>query len=178
MTAVTFFNSRIVAAMALSSSVWAIANAYAGPIFWSATQLPFFCDILGFSSLILVAWWTKKFGAVSLTGLVATVINFLVGGNVFFLGFTVASVAFDVVTRAVGYGNLFSKPYVGHGLMIFLAAASASVAGFIIGPLFMSMQVLPGIVTFAGLHALGGVLGGLVGVSLVKALKARRVLPA
>jgi len=174
----TFFNSRNVAAIALSSSVWAIANAYAGPIFWSATHLPFLCDVMGFASLILVAWWTRKFGAVSLTGLVATLINFLVGGQVFFLGFTAASIAFDLVTRGVGYGNLFLKPYVSPVLMVVLAAASASVAGLVIGPLFMSMQVLSGIVTFAGLHALGGVLGGLIGVSLVKALKVRRVLPA
>ena len=173
----TFLNSRIVAAIALSSSAWAIINAYMGPIFWAATSLPFLCDILGFSSLTLVAWWTKRFGAVTLTGLVATLINFLVGGNVFFLGFTAASIVFDVMTRAAGYNNLFSRPYVSQGLMIFLAAASASVAGFIIAPVFMSMQVISGIVTFAGLHAVGGVLGGLAGVSLVKALKVRRVLP-
>jgi hypothetical protein len=175
---VTFLDSRIVAAIALSSSAWAIINAYMGPIFWAATSLPFLCDILGFSSLILVAWWTKRFGAITLTGLVATLINFLVGGNVFFLGFTVASIVFDVATRAAGYGNLFSRPFISHGLMIFLAAASASVAGFIIAPVFMNMQVLSGIVTFAGLHALGGVLGGVAGLSLVKALEVRRVLPA
>jgi hypothetical protein len=173
----TFFNSRNVAAIALCSSVWAVVNAFTGPIFWNATHLPFFCDILGFSSLTLVAWWTKRFGAVTFTGVVATLINFLVGGNVFFIGFTAASVVFDLVTRAVGYNNLFSRPYVSHALMIFLAAGAASVAGFIIAPVFMNMQVLSGIVTFAGLHAVGGILGGLAGVSLVKALKVRKVLP-
>jgi len=175
---VTFLNSRNVAAIALCGSVWAVVNAYTGPIFWSATQLPFLCDILGFMFLILVAWWTRSFGAVSLTGVVATLINFAVGGNVFFLGFTVASVVFDLLSRGAGYSNLFSKPYAGGALTMVLAAASASVAGFINGLFFMSMSVQTAILIFAGLHSVGGVAGGIIGVSLVGALKTRRVLPA
>ena len=112
----TFFNSRIVAAMAPAARSSAIANAYAGPIFWSANQLPFFCDIPGFllpDTGGVVDQEVRRGLADRLGGDGDQLPR---GRDVFFLGFTVASIAFDIVTRAVGYSNLFSRPYVGHGL--------------------------------------------------------------
>ena len=64
--------------------------------------------------------------------------------------------------------------------MVALSILSGAVAGSIIGNFFMA----PGIITnvygtvwlFASLHALGGLIGGVLGFILVKALELRGVL--
>jgi hypothetical protein len=174
----TYLSSKEIAAVAVTGAVWAIVNSYLGAFFWMAFQLPILCDMIGFSSLIFVTWWTRKLGTASLTGIIATAINFVLNpSSVFFVGFTAASIVFDLVTWFIGYRRLFSKPIYNSVLMVFLAAVAASVAGFIIGPFFMSMKVLQAILIFAGLHAGGGVIGGIIGVALVKALMLRKVIP-
>jgi hypothetical protein len=39
----------------------------------------------------------------------------------------------------------------------------------------MSFTILPAILAFAGLHAIGGVIGGVIGAGIVTILKARRI---
>lgn len=61
-----------------------------------------------------------------------------------------------------------------------LSIVSAAIAGIIIGSLFMNPQFLAtmgGLLFFVGLHVTGGVLGGVLGFILVRALKNRRVIP-
>jgi len=64
----------------------------------------------GFAILTLAVWWIRKLGAVSTVGVIATLINFVLNpGGVHFLGFTVASVVFDVVSKLVGYERSFKN---------------------------------------------------------------------
>jgi len=84
---------------------------------------------------------------------------------------------FDLLTRAVGYNRIFNKPLVGSIAAVLISIACAGLAGMIIGALFMSMTTYQAVLAFAGLHAIGGVLGGLVGVGIVASLKGRKIEP-
>jgi len=176
-----YFNSRDVAAIAICSALWGVLNSILSPMFFRMFQLPFLCDIIGFASLILVAWWTRKFGAATAVGLIATVINFmLMPTALHFFGFTVASLVFDVLTRLLGYRNCFEKALIGTISLVSISVLSAFVAGSIIGAFFMEAPALArwgGILGWAGLHAVGGVIAGFIGAPLTTALT-KRGIPA
>jgi len=135
--------------------------------------------MIGFASLILAVWWTRKFGTATAVGLIATVINFvLTPGAVHFLGFTVASIVFDVLVRLIGYKNSFHRSLVSTISLIVVSVLSAAVAGLIIGSFFMPVQALAswgGVLGWAALHAFGGVIGGLIGAPLTTALTLRGI---
>jgi hypothetical protein len=138
--------------------------------------MPFLCDLLAFAGLILVVWWTRRFGAASLTGVVFGVLSFILRpGAIFNLAFVAAAIAFDFLTRAVGYDRMFNKAVVGSIAAVLISIVCAALAGLIIGALFMSLATFPAILAFAGLHAIGGVIGGVVGAGIVTTLKARRI---
>lgn len=61
-------------------------------------------------------------------------------------------------------------------MLAVISALSAGLAGEIIGTYVMGFGTSQGILTLAGLHAIGGLIGGIMGVVLVKALVVRRVL--
>ena len=71
----TYLNTRDITAIVMCGALWAVLNNTFAPIFWQLTHMPFLCDFLAFTSLILVTWWTRKFGAASLTGIIVTIIN-------------------------------------------------------------------------------------------------------
>ena len=63
-------------------------------------------------------------------------------------------------------------------MAIVISTLSAAVAGFIIGSFFMAGPALSlwgGVSGWAGLHAVGGVMGGIIGATLVTALNSRKV---
>ncbi len=175
----TYFNTRNVAAIAICAALWGVLNSIFAPLFFSMTHLPFFCDLIGFSVLTLAAWWIRKFGAITIVGLLATVINFaLVPGAVHFLGFTVASIFFDVTISLVGFNKPFSKKAYMVASVMPISIVSAALAGYIIGTFFMAGPALAsmgGVLGWAGLHAIGGIVGGAIGTSLVTGLDARKV---
>jgi hypothetical protein len=175
----TYFNTRDVAAIAICASLWGVLNSILSPVFFSMFQLPFLCDLIGFSVLTLAAWWVRKFGAITVIGLLATIINFaLVPNGVFFLGFTAASAFFDLTISLVGYNRPFSKKAYTIASMMPLSIVSAALAGYIIGTFFMAGPALAptgGVIGWAGLHAIGGVIGGAIGTSLVTGLDARKI---
>jgi hypothetical protein len=175
----TYFNTRNVAAIAICAALWGVLNSIFAPLFFSMTHLPFFCDLIGFSVLTLAAWWIRKFGAITIVGLLATVINFaLVPGAVHFLGFTVASIFFDVTISLVGFNKPFSKKAYTVASMMPISIVSAALAGYIIGTFFMAGPALAsmgGVLGWAGLHAIGGIVGGAIGTSLVTGIDARKV---
>lgn len=178
----TYFDSRDVAAMAMCGALWSVLSITIAPIFWRLTHMPFLCDMIGVISLILALWWARKFGAVTVTGVIATILTLALSPEAtHFFGFTVASIIFDALARLIGYRNCIEKPTPSTISLLSVSIASTAVAGLIIGNLFTDPKFLAamfgGIALFAGLHALGGAIGGGIGVVLVRALEARKVLP-
>ena len=173
-----YFNTRDIAAIVMCAALWAVLNNTFAPIFWQMTHMPFLCDFLAFTSLILVAWWTRKFGAVSLTGLIVMMLTLALRSGSHMLGFLAASILFDVLTRIIGYNNCFEKPLPSTISMVSFSTLCAGVAGLIIGSVFMSLNPIWTVIAFAAKHAVGGVLGGIFGLILVNALKARIAIPS
>ena len=174
-----YFKSIDLATIALSSGLWGVLNSIFSPIFFQMFGLPFLCDLIGFSVLTVAVWWTRKLGSVTAIGLIATVINFIFNpAAIQFLGFTAASVVFDIAAWLIRYDNVFRKTANIAISMISISTLSAAVAGFIIGIFFMVAPALAkwgGVLGWAGLHAVGGVMGGVIGVLLVTALIARGI---
>jgi len=167
-----YFTSREITAIIMCAALWSVLSAYIAPIFWNATHMPFFCDMLGIISLTLVLWWTRKFGTVTITGIIATIITLML--NTFatqFFGFTAAAVVFDILTKLIGYRNCLDRALLSIVSLLSTSMAAAAVAGVIIGSLFMSLN-FGGLVVFVILHAAGGAIGGTIGLILIKALSA------
>ena len=173
-----YFNTRDITAIVMCGALWAVLNNTFAPIFWQLTHMPFLCDFLAFTSLILVVWWTRKFGAASLTGLIVTVLTLALRSGFHMLSFMAASILFDVLTRLIGYDNCFERPLPSAISMVSFSIACAGVAGLIIGSVFMSLNPIWAVIAFAAKHAVGGVIGGIFGLILVNALKVRITIPS
>jgi len=174
-----YFKSREVAAIALLSALWGVLNSIFAPIFFSMTGLPLLCDLIGFAVLVLTVWWIRKPAAASAVGIIATAINFIFNpGGTHFLGFTAASIVFDVIAYIIGYERIFKNQFVTTASMLPVSIGSAAVAGLIIGSFFMAGPALAkwgGVLGWAGLHAVGGFIGGFVGVIVVTTLASRGI---
>jgi hypothetical protein len=174
-----YFNSRDIAAMALCAALWGVLNSIFSPIVFSITHLPLLCDLIGFSVLTLAAWWIRKAGAITVIGFLATIINFTLNPQALtFLGFTAAAFAFDLTATIVGFNNFFKKSFNTTTIAIVISTLSAAVAGFIIGSFFMAGPALSlwgGVSGWAGLHAMGGIIGGTIGATLVTTLNSRKI---
>lgn len=175
----TYFNSREIAAITLFSALWGILNSVFSPIVFRMFGLPILCDMIGFATLTLTAWWIRKFGAASAVGLIATVVNLMFNpGGFHFLGFTTASIIFDMTAKLIGFERGFKNLLSTTVSMLPASVLSAAVAGLIISTFFMAAPALArwgGILGWAGLHAAGGVIGGFTGIALVTGLAARGV---
>jgi len=176
----TYFNARDIAAISMCAALWGVLNSIFAPVFFSMFHLPFFCDMVGFSVLILAAWWIRKIGAITIIGAIATLINFALVANPYhFLGFTAASVFFDLTVAISGYHRSFGKRTYTITSMMTISIVSAALAGYIIGTFFMAgstIAAMGGVLGWAGLHAVGGVIGGAIGASLVIGLYARKIV--
>ena len=176
----TYFSTRDIAAIAICGALWGVLNTIFAPLFFKATGMPFLCDLIGFALLILGSWWIRKLGALTIVGFVATTINFALGAGVHFLGFTVATIFFDIVIAFIGYGRIFTRSVNMILTMMTIAILSAALAGAIIGTVFMGASPLlnqwGGVFGWAGLHMIGGVIGGIIGTSLILALNKRKII--
>jgi len=175
----THLNSRMVAAIAIFAALWGVLNSIFAPIVFRVFGLPILCDMIGFAVLTLTVWWTRKFGAATVVGLIATVVNFIFNpAGVHFLGFAAASIVFDITAKLIGYDRCFKKPLFVTVSMLPVSVLSAAAAGSIIGTFFMDTPALAkwgGVLGWAGLHAVGGVIGGFIGIVLITGLAARGV---
>jgi hypothetical protein len=172
-----YYNTREIGAIALFSALWGVLNSIFSPIVFNMFGLPVLCDMIGFAVLSLTVWWVRKLGAATTVGLIATVINFIFNpAGVFFLGFTAASVVFDLVAWLAKYDVCFRRSSLTAVSLFSISVLSATVAGLIIGTWFMAAPALAkwgGVLGWAGLHAAGGVIGGFIGTTSVIGLVAR-----
>ena len=178
----TYFSTRDVAAMAMCAALWAALSITIAPIFWELTHMPFLCDMIGVILLILALWWAKKFGTATVTGVIATILTLISRpGATHFFGFMAASVVFDALARLIGYRNCLERPIPSAISLLFISISSTAVAGLIIGNLFMNPNLIATmfgcVAFFVGLHAVGGFIGGVIGLTIVRALMARGVAP-
>ena len=96
-----YFNSRDIVAISMCAALWGVLNVTISPVFWTVTHLPFACDLIGFTCLIVAVWWTRKLGTATTVGLISTVINFILRpAATHFVGFLAASILFDITTRS------------------------------------------------------------------------------
>ena len=187
-----YFTSRDVAASSIFAALWVVLNLTLNPVIMSITRGygPIFCDIAGFTSLILVTWWTRKLGVATFTGVVATILTLIFRPiALWFFGFAAAGVFFDVASKTIGYKVLFEDSKRSILSLIVLSTLSGAVAGILIGasigsgiiisPVVPQARVatLGGLFLFAGLHTAGGLISGIVGFLLVKILRARITPP-
>jgi hypothetical protein len=174
---VPFYNSREISAIALLSALWGVLSSIFSPIVFNMFNLPILCDMIGFAVLSLTVWWVRKLGAATSVGLIATVINFIFNpAGLFFLGFTAASIVFDILAWLARYNVYFKKPALTAIALFFISMLSAAVAGLVIGTSFMPAVALAGwggVLGWVGLHAVGGIIGGSIGIALVLGFVAR-----
>lgn len=175
----TYFSSRELAAAALFSSLWGVLNGVFSPIVFRMFGMPILCDMIGFAALGLTYWWVRKFGAVILVGVAATIVNFILNpGGVFFLGFTAASFSYDLIASLVVGKRMFKRRSTSAVSLVTISVISGTVAGLIIGNYFMAPEALAvwgGVFGWAMLHAFGGFVGGLIGVSILAGLSERNI---
>jgi len=136
--------------------------------------------MVGMSLLILTVWWTRKPGASLLMGVVTTLLNFILRPGAFhFLGFTAASALFDLTTSVIFYKNKGHRRWIDQISLIGISVVSSIFAGTIIGSFFMnvplSTESFGRVSVFAALHGFGGLLGGLLGVNIIRLLEARDI---
>ena len=177
----TYFRPRDLAIISIFAALWGVLNVTISPAFFQIFHLPFACDLIGFSALILATWWTRKLGTATFVGLIALIINIMIRPTAFhFFGFLAASVVFDILVFLSGYNRIFKKRLVGSTVLFIISVFSAAVAGLMIGLFFMPSPALTqwgGVVGWAGLHAVGGVIGGTIGITLMNALSVRGLTP-
>jgi len=138
--------------------------------------------MVGVSLFIITLWWTRKPGATSFMGVIATLLNFVLRpGATHFFGFTVASIVFDMLAWLLGYNKRTELGLFRIIGLVTLSFLSTLVAGFIIGNLFMNPMFLSkmfgGVLFFALIHGIGGIIGGTLGIIIVRGLEARNVIP-
>jgi hypothetical protein len=187
-----YFTSREVAASSIFAALWVVLNLTLNPIIMSITRGygTVFCDIAGFTSLILVTWWTRKLGVATVTGVVATILTLIFRPiALWFFGFAAAGVFFDVASKIIGYNILFGDSRRSTLSLVVLSTLSGAVAGILIGASIGSgiiispvvpqgrVATLGGLLLFAGLHTGGGLISGVVGLLLVKILRTRIIPP-
>lgn len=176
-----YFRTRDLAGISIFAALWGVLNVIVSPVFFQTFHLPFACDLIGFSALILAVWWSRKIGTALFVGLIALVINMIVRPTALhFFGFFAASIVFDILTFLSGYDRLFEKRLIGSILLFMISVSSAAFAGLLIGSFFMAQPALArwgGVLSWAGLHAVGGIIGGFIGITIMNALSIRGFTP-
>ena len=88
---------------------------------------------------------------------------------------------FDASAWLLGYSKRLELGLLSVVGLVALSFLSTLVAGFIIGNFFMNPMFLTkmfgGILFFAAIHGAGGIIGGTLGIIIVKGLEARKGIP-
>lgn len=171
-----YFNSKDISVIALFSGLWALLNLAISPFIWQIAHLPFTCDLIGFASLIVAIRLTRKPGIGSAIGLVSTLLTlFLRPDALYFFGFTIGSIAFDIISGAVGYDTFFDRKATSLMLILIASVLCAGLAGLIIARFFMALPDFVSILAFSALHAAGGLMAAVLGYLSLSALRRKGI---
>ena len=177
----TYFGTRDLAGISIFAALWGVLNVTISPVFFQLFHLPFACDLIGFSALILAVWWSKKIGTATSVGSIALIINLIVRPtSLHFFGFLAASIVFDILVSVSRHKRLLEKRLIGSMVLFMISVVSAAFAGLAIGSLFLAPSALTqwgGVLGWTGLHAIGGIIGGALGVAIMNALNVRGLTP-
>ncbi len=176
-----YFRTRDLAGISIFAALWGILNVTVSPAFFQIFHLPFACDLIGFSALVLAVWWSRKIGTATFVGSIALITNMIARPTALhFFGFLAASVVFDILAFISGYNHLFEERLTGSIILFIISVISAAFAGLVIGSFFMVPPALTqwgGVLGWSGLHAVGGIIGGAIGVTIMNALSVRGLTP-
>jgi hypothetical protein len=79
--------------------------------------------------------------------------------------------------KVMGYSNSFDRLASMALILLSFSTICALIAGLIIGSIVLKSSAALDVLIFAGLHATGGLIGGIIGLILVNALKTRITVP-
>jgi len=171
----SYLNTRdLILISILSAYSWLILHLTIGPFGFTFFNLPVFCDVAAYFTLILAVWIIGKFGAASLVGIIGSLLVLLLRPGAFhILGFTASAVLFDVLCLAISH-NVFSKVLNVITVSI-ITVFSAYFAGVVIGLLFMARPLNWALTYWGVLHAAGGVLSLFIAFPVLGALEKANV---
>jgi MFS family permease len=167
------FKNKDIALTGIFSAIYVIMNLTLGPVSFMLTGLPIIHDVGVFSTLLLVAWITRRFGTSSMTGIIGSILAMLISGMALMVGFLPAAIVFDVVLIA-DHHKIGTSAY----SMIVAAIAtilSAYVAGVVIGLFFMGMGVQLALMFWGVWHAIGGVIAVVITFPIIALLEKENV---
>ncbi|MCS7113095.1 MAG: hypothetical protein RMJ00_00945 [Nitrososphaerota archaeon] len=164
-----------VSIVAVSSPLWALLNAYVGPLGFQLFNLPILCDLSSYLPLIVASGLARIPGTAISVSLVGSLILLLLRPGAFHIfGFVASSILFEVLAFTVRYR--FTGRFLNITVACIATIASAYLAGVLIGIVFMGRSLEWALGYWGPLHASGGILALVVGLPTLKILeKALRI---
>jgi len=159
-----------IALISLFSALWVALNLTVAPISFRLTGLPVIHSVIIFFILLLVIWATNQYGAVTIVGIIGSVIVLLAGGPLPVLGFIFAAIFFDLIFL-INHHKISLKPTsVGIAILATIVAAIvASIVNFVlVSPTFA-------ITVWATLVIIGGIIGIVIALPLIGVLERAQV---
>jgi len=174
----TYFTTVDIALISVFCALWVVLNLTLGPLGFSLFNLPIFCDLAVFLTLLLVVWATGKFGTVSIVGVIGSIIVLMMRPSPHIIGFATSTILFDIL-MSVNKHKIQLKIY---NLITtaLVTVVSAYFAGVIIGIFFMSKpltsETMQWALTFwGGWHLIGGIIGIIVAFPIIGILEKANV---
>ena len=174
----TYFTTVEIALVSVFCALWVVLNLSLGPLGFSLFNLPIFCDLAVFLTLLLGVWATEKFGAASIVGVVGSIIVLMIRPSPHIIGFATSAVLFDIL-MSMNKHKIQLKTY---NLItaVLVTIVSAYFAGVIIGIFFMNKpltaETMQWALTFwGGWHLIGGIIGIIVAFPIIGILEKANV---
>jgi len=170
-----YFTTPHLALIGILTALWVSLNLTIGRLGFQLFQLPVFCDVAVFLTLLLSVWAVEKFGAASIVGIAGSLITLLITGSPHNLGLSASAMIFDMLFLIVHH-KVNKSPY-NIGATIAITLTSAYLAGALIGLLWppLNATLEYALVLWGGWHAIGGVLSLLITLPILGALEKANV---
>jgi hypothetical protein len=174
----TYFTTVDIALVSVFCALWVVLNLTLGPLGFSLFNLPIFCDLAVFLTLLLVVWATGKFGTASIVGIIGSIIVLMMRPSPHIIGFAASAILFDIL-MTVNNHKILLKVY---NLITaaLVTAVSAYFAGVVIGIFFsnkpLTSETMQWALTFwGGWHLIGGIIGIIMAFPIIGILEKANV---